>query len=187
LADNPDARAEVLPEIRERSRQEYLKKREEQQLMLLKRQLEEEKLLFRNETLTLQEQQDIAYRERLIELAEERRRMDAQAHVEGYHMPESYIQEKGKLDRKKLESALYGRYEDDPEGFLNEQEEWEQFQIKKANLLDQEGKSKDASQYDFVFDEEQQIEFVMKSTLNRSESREVKINLKEAKGTFKLL
>jgi pre-mRNA-splicing factor ATP-dependent RNA helicase DHX16 len=47
-------------------------------------------------------------------------------------MPEDYITEKGKLDKKKQESVLHKRYEenDDPEAFISEQSKWEDHQVR---------------------------------------------------------
>ncbi|KNE56940.1 hypothetical protein AMAG_02707 [Allomyces macrogynus ATCC 38327] len=169
-------KARALADLRDRSRQEYLAKREEQQLLIRRRQLEEEKALFRNEKLTARERADMEYRERLLELAEQRRRLDTEAKVDAYQMPESYIQEKGKLDRKKVDAALYGRYEDDPNGaFVSEQDQWEEHQIRMAKQLDPMagGGDGDGNPYDFVFDEEQHIQFVMQQTLNKDADKDM--------------
>ncbi|KAL7747311.1 hypothetical protein RI367_007365 [Sorochytrium milnesiophthora] len=166
LADDPNARKEALPDIRMRSRQEYLKKREEQQLELLKSQLDAEEFLFRDEKLTKREQQQLEHRRQLLRLAEERRRIDDK--VDAYMMPEDYIQEKGKIDRKKVDAALYGRYQED-EQFVNEQEQWEDHQIKtamaKANVRKSDQPAGNETEYDYLFDEEQHIEFMVRDTM----------------------
>lgn len=94
-------------------------------------------------------------------------------------MVQDYITEKGKLDRKRLESALYKRYEEEPEEngkFINEQEIWEEHQISmaqqqvsKATAVKTPSSEKpllmEADDYDYVFDE-QQINFVLENTLH---------------------
>jgi pre-mRNA-splicing factor ATP-dependent RNA helicase DHX16 len=74
-----------------------------------------------------------------------------------------YITEKGKIDRKKKESALYKRYEDE-EKFVSEQDQWEQEQIKKSAAKADRGQPDD--DYEYVFDEDQKIDFVMAAKIN---------------------
>ncbi|KAK3059816.1 hypothetical protein LTR53_020287, partial [Teratosphaeriaceae sp. CCFEE 6253] len=70
-----------------------------------------------------------------LRLAEEREGIDD--HVDGYAMPEDYITEKGKLDMKRKEGALYQRYVDRDdagrERYVTEHEEWEREQLAKTN------------------------------------------------------
>lgn len=83
-----------------------------------------------------------------------------------------YITEKGKIDRKKKESALYKRYEED-EQFVSEQDQWEQLQIQKsARRAEREAEEDD---YDYVFDEDQKIDFVMAAKLNEDESGDAEL------------
>jgi hypothetical protein len=44
-------------------------------------------------------------------------------------MPEDYITEKGKLDKKKQEAALKQRYQESDESFITEQQIWEDLQV----------------------------------------------------------
>ena len=82
-----------------------------------------------------------------------------------------YITEKGKIDRKKKESALYKRYEED-EQFVSEQDQWEQLQIQKsARRAEREAED----DYDYVFDEDQKIDFVMAAKLNEDESGDAEL------------
>lgn len=74
-----------------------------------------------------------------------------------------YITEKGKIDRKKKESALYKRYEDEDK-FVSEQDQWEQEQIKKSTTRIE--KSQPEDEYDYVFDEDQKIDFVLAAKIN---------------------
>jgi hypothetical protein len=66
-----------------------------------------------------------------------------------------YITEKGKIDKKKKEQALYQRYEEkrDTQYFTTEQEQWESHQIAKSslNVGAQDRQRRDS--YEYVFDE----------------------------------
>ncbi|TPX49811.1 hypothetical protein SeMB42_g00606 [Synchytrium endobioticum] len=173
LANDREARKTVLDDLREISRQEYLGKREEQRLALLEAAIADEELLFKNETLSKRERDEFDYKKKLLKLAKER--MAINDKVDAYHMPDDYITEKGKLDRKKQESVLYQRYQESNDLFVTDQDQWEQLQILKS--LSKPG-AKDRPQademmdYDFVFDESQHIDFVLASGLARLSSKE---------------
>ncbi|KAJ5232743.1 hypothetical protein N7468_005699 [Penicillium chermesinum] len=167
LADDAEARAAVMPDIRLRSRQEYLKKREAERLALLRRQVAEETAELReNPNLTRREKEEFARNREVLRLAEERLRIDD--HRDGYMMPEDYITEKGKIDRKKKEEALYKRYverdEMGQEKFVTEHEEWELEQSAKAKAQIQKPEF-DEGDYEYVFDDSQAINFVMDAKL----------------------
>ncbi|KAI9495489.1 hypothetical protein BDB00DRAFT_235398 [Zychaea mexicana] len=169
LGDDKDARKSVLPSIRERSRQEYLKLREQQRLELLRKQIEDEEFLFRDQKLTKREIQEHEYNKQVLALAEARLQIDTKE--DAYMMPEDYITEKGKIDKKKKESALYKRYEDD-EQFISEQDQWEQLQIQKsARRPEREGED----DYELVFDDDQKIDFVMAAKLNEPEGEDAEL------------
>lgn len=80
-----------------------------------------------------------------------------------------YITEKGKIDRKKKESALYKRYEEE-EKFVSEQEQWEQLQIQKAAQRAERAAEED--EYEYVFDEEQKIDFVLAAKMNELDEKD---------------
>ncbi|KAI8148616.1 hypothetical protein BJV82DRAFT_270446 [Fennellomyces sp. T-0311] len=86
LGDDKEARKSVLPSLRERSRQEYLKLREQQQLELLRKEIEDEEFLFRDQKLTAREVQDYEYKKQVLALAEARLKIDTKE--DGYMMPE---------------------------------------------------------------------------------------------------
>ncbi|KAJ2082437.1 hypothetical protein H4R24_001605 [Coemansia sp. RSA 988] len=176
LANDHDARQKALPEIRDRARQEYLKLREEQRLELLRQEIADEEEMFRGQALTNKEIRDLEHKKELLQLAEERKNIRDE--TGGYAMPEDYITEKGKIDRKKKQDALFKRYEDtgarrsakDGAPVLSEQEQWERQQINKSSTKtgtkerstaqDPEGK-----EYDYVLDLEN-VNFVLEDTLN---------------------
>ena len=168
LAEDAAARQAAMPDLRERSRQEYLKKREAERLALLRKQVREETEELRsNPRLTRREKDEFAKNREVLRIAEERLNIDD--HRDGYMMPEDYITEKGKIDRKKKEEALYKRYVDKDEHgqerFVTEQEEWEREQTAKAKAQISQSERVDEWQYDYVFDDAQKINFVVDARL----------------------
>ena len=169
LAEDTAARQAAMPDLRERSRQEYLKKRETERLALLRKQVAEETTELRsNPDLTRREKDEFAKNREVLRIAEERLRIDD--HRDGYTMPEDYITEKGKIDRKKKEEALYKRYVDKDEHgqerYVTEQEEWEREQTAKAKAQISQSERVDEGTYDYVFDDAQKINFVMDTRLD---------------------
>lgn len=166
LAEDAAARSAALPDLRERSRQEYLKKREAERLALLRKQVAEETEELRSGVkLSEKEKTEFAKNREVLRLAEERLRIDD--HLDGYAMPEDYITEKGKIDRKKKEDAMYKRYverdEYGQEKFVTEHEEWEREQAAKAKAQIASKERADEGEYDYVLDEEQGIKWVLDS------------------------
>lgn len=77
LAEDAAARAAAMPDLRERSRQEYLKKREAEQLTLLGKQVREETEELRtNPDLTRREKAEFAKNRELLRIAEARLKID---------------------------------------------------------------------------------------------------------------
>ncbi|OLY81585.1 Pre-mRNA-splicing factor ATP-dependent RNA helicase-like protein cdc28 [Smittium mucronatum] len=167
LANNRELRNKYLPDLRERSRQQYLNLREEQQLELLSREIKEEEFLFGSEKLTEKEKADLEYKKKVLSLANERKSLATVQ--DGYTMPEDYITEKGEIDKKKKEAALFGRYiepDSDSATFVSEQEQWEKHQIEKSlsKPFKEPSKSLTEKEYDYVLDTDE-IDFVMEETL----------------------
>ncbi|KAK0287175.1 hypothetical protein LTS00_010213 [Friedmanniomyces endolithicus] len=158
---------EEMRALRLRSRQDYLKKRSAQELVLLRKQVAEEADEERNNpTLTQEEKDEFARNREALRLAEEREGIDD--HVDGYAMPEDYITEKGKMDMKRKENALYQRYVDRDdtgrERFVTEHEEWEREQLAKTKAQIVVADRANEHEYEYVFDEEQQIRWVTDGT-----------------------
>ncbi|KAL8937999.1 MAG: hypothetical protein Q9216_004127, partial [Gyalolechia sp. 2 TL-2023] len=169
LAEDAAARDAAMPHLRERARQEYLKKREAEKLALLRKQVAEETEELRtNPDLTRREKAEFQQNREVLKLAEARLKIDD--HRDGYIMPEDYITEKGKIDRRKKEEALYKRYVDrdeyGQEKFVTEQEEWEREQTAKAKAQIAQSERVDDGDYEYVFDDAQRINFVMDSRLD---------------------
>lgn len=170
LADDPESRKEVMGDLRLRSRQEYLKKREAQRLDLLKLEVEDEKNLFRGQKLSKREIEEHERKVELIRIMEERQKIDDG--TDGYMLPDDYITEQGRIDSKKRKNALYQRYEErkvkgaDGE-FVTDVDQWEESQREKTNLLTGAlDKEVIEDGYDYVFDESQGIAFLQEGKMD---------------------
>lgn len=182
LADDPAKREAELKDIRLRSRQEYLKKREAQELALLRKQVAEEQQELRdNPNISAAEKAEFARNLETLRIAEERLRIDD--HVEGYALPEDYITEKGKINRRAKQDALYSRHVDKDEfgreRFVTEHEEWEQEQLAKTKAQIVVNDRVNEGDYEYVFDEAQQLQWVtdraMTGGLNKMQSQEERL------------
>ncbi|KAF3923371.1 hypothetical protein ABW21_db0204814 [Orbilia brochopaga] len=168
LADDPAARMAAVDDLRLRSRQQYLSKREVERLWILEREVAEDNEELRSGAkLSERELADFARRRELLRIAKERQRVDE--HRDGYQLPDDYITEKGKIDRKRKEEALYKRYTDrdettGQERFITEHEEWEREQQSKAKAQINRAEREDDGDYEYVFDDSQKINFLMEST-----------------------
>ncbi|KAK7908495.1 helicase associated domain-containing protein [Apiospora marii] len=168
IAEDAAARQAAMPDIRERSRQEYLKKRETERLALLRKQVADEQAELRSGArLSDKERAEFGKNLEILRLAEERLKIDD--HRDGYYMPDDYITEKGKIDRKKKEDVLYKRYVDKDEygqeKFVTEHEEWEREQTQKAKAQINRAERQYEGDYSLVMDEEQYINWNLDATL----------------------
>ena len=162
LGDDTVARQQAMPSLRERSRQEYLQKREAQQMDLLKLEIIDEENLFRGMKISKKEERELERKKEVLRLMEERQKIDDG--YDGYQLPDDYITEQGKIDSEKKRNVLYKRYEEnkkDDKAFVTDVDQWEQSQTAnstyKMGALDKVVVEED---YDFVFDESQQIAFL---------------------------
>ena len=163
LADDADARSRAMPNLREHSRQEYLTKREIQRIELLRREIADDEALFRGMKVTKREQRELERKKELLRIVEERLKINDK--WEGYMLPEDYLTEQGKIDKKKKENVLYQRYEDakpKDDQFTTDVDQWEASQTQhstfKVGAMD---KPELVQEYDYVFDESQTFKFVM--------------------------
>ena len=163
LADDAAMRQAATPELRERARQEYLKKRLPQQIALLKQKIRiEEEILGEADDVTPSELRDLQQMKDTLATYEETQKIDTGEG--GYQLPADYITEKGKIDRARKESALYARYQSgrDDAKRANELETWEASQTRKA-VSKSAYKRTDfkEDEYEYVFDNDQHIDFVV--------------------------
>ncbi|KAJ3754986.1 pre-mRNA splicing factor [Lentinula raphanica] len=163
LADDSEARGIALPSLRIHSRQEYLTKRELQQIELLRKEIADDEALFSGMKISRRERAELERKKELLKLVEERLKINDK--YDGYQLPEDYITEQGKIDKKKKENALYQRYEDakpKDDQFTTDVDQWEASQTQhstfKVGAMD---KRELVDEYDYVFDENQTIQFIM--------------------------
>ncbi|KAK7048195.1 pre-mRNA splicing factor [Favolaschia claudopus] len=167
LADDTEARILAMPSLRQHSRQEYLTKREIQQIELLRKEIADDEVLFSGMKISKRERRELEHKKELLKLVEERLKINDK--YEGYQLPEDYLTEQGKIDKKKKENALYQRYEEakpKDDQFVTDVDQWEASQTRhstfKSGALDKEEVRDD---YEYVFDESQTIKFVMDTAM----------------------
>ncbi|RIA90734.1 P-loop containing nucleoside triphosphate hydrolase protein [Glomus cerebriforme] len=187
LADDAESRRKVLPDIRERSRQEYLRDRTDKQMKMLELGIIDEDTLFKDEKLTKKEKKELELKKETLRLTKER--LSLSGKTDDYAMPEDYITEKGKIDKKKKESVLYKRYEEDRDQnkFVTDQDQWEQNQIVKSQLkVGAQDRVKQEEQYDYVFDD-QAIEFLNWDWKSNNKDDEIIAKIDEAEKKAKTI
>lgn len=156
---NETTRDMSVLEMRELSRRLYLAKREAKEVTLTERQLEDEAEMFDQEDLSAAERLRLEMTKKVIEMTKDRDRFETK--LEGYHIPDSYEREDGKLDLSKREAALTARYEEEPEK-QTEEDQWMDAQGTKAVFKPgaKDKKTREETEgYEYVFDD--QIEFVL--------------------------
>ncbi|KZT11997.1 pre-mRNA splicing factor [Laetiporus sulphureus 93-53] len=167
LAEDTEARERAMPNLREHSRQEYLTKREMQRIELLRREIADDEALFAGMKISKREQRDLEHKKELLRLVEERLKIDTK--WEGYQLPEDYITEQGKIDKKKKEGVLYQRYEEakpKDDQFTTDVDQWEAAQTRHSTFkMGAMDKKEIVEDYEYVFDESQTIKFVLESTM----------------------
>uniref|UniRef100_A0A674GPE8 RNA helicase n=1 Tax=Taeniopygia guttata TaxID=59729 RepID=A0A674GPE8_TAEGU len=146
-----------IPELRKRSRREYLAKREREKLEELEQEIQDEELLFGEEALTAAERRELRYKRRLRDLARDYKRAGAQEELERssrYHIPQE--------TRDKVrgeEEALAPR---------DEQRRWEEQLLGAAALR---FGARDAArhqrhpEYPLLLEEEEMVQFVSAARL----------------------
>lgn len=149
--------------LRHRSRQEYLAKRSQQQVELLRQEIKDEETLFRGVRMSKREERELERKKELLRIAEEFEELGE--NNDAYALPEDYLTEQGRLDRKRKESALHDkRYEKARDSrrkkAVSENDMFENEQIARSHLLDQPS-APEAGGFEFVFDESQAIQFLM--------------------------
>lgn len=166
-----EEKEEMMPMLRDVSRQEYLKKREKQKIEDLRAEIQDEEYLFQGVDMTAQERENLKYKKKLLRLAEERMR---EVDVDNrYHMPDAY-DDLGKERQDKRYAAAMERYQEkDKEGKTGreEREDWESYQAHKAELrYGAREKAGKQPEYSFVF--EDQIDFIKDELLTGDDFQE---------------
>ena len=138
-----------------RSRQDYLAKREAEQLALLRRQVEEEadeeeRL---GDRLSKQERADFRKNRETLRLAEARNAIDE--HRDGYILPDADYSNRSEVLTRKHKERGYEK---------SEVQLWEEEQTKKVGAQVKRPERTNEEDYEFVFDESQNIKFETKPT-----------------------
>ena len=151
-----------IKDIREESRQAYLTKRAEEKLFLLRQQVEDDdRELLSNPRLSKREIKQFEKNREVLRLAEERERIDD--HIDGYVLPEDYLDEKGNISKKRKKDALYAKekFKDgDEERPLTEIEVWEQEQLDKVKYQTSRSERPAQDEWKYVIDDTQRIKFI---------------------------
>jgi pre-mRNA-splicing factor ATP-dependent RNA helicase DHX16 len=156
-------------DLRLRSRQAYLQKREAEQLALLRKQVieeaeEEERL---GDRLSKQERADFARARATLRLAEERNNIDE--HLDGYILPDADYTNKAEALTRKHKDKGYEK---------SEVQLWEDEQTAKVRAQIKKPERVSADDYEYVFDTTQNIKF--DAPMIDLEKQRLQANLDEA-------
>ncbi|XP_015250685.1 PREDICTED: putative pre-mRNA-splicing factor ATP-dependent RNA helicase DHX16 [Cyprinodon variegatus] len=182
-----DDQKNMVPELRKRSRWEYLKKREAEKLEDLEAEILDEEYLFSTEELTEKERKDLEYKRTLRDLAKDYKKAGAKEQEERknrYYMPE----EKRSKEVPQRELEL----EETPMELGGEQGRWEEERLKTASLSfgakkERElGLKEEQERYQLILEEEEMIDFVstaitMKGTRSDKEEEQQALSQAELK------
>ncbi|KAK9460137.1 Pre-mRNA-splicing factor ATP-dependent RNA helicase-like protein cdc28 [Lipomyces oligophaga] len=168
LANDSKARDEILPEMRIRSREVYLKEREIKKLEELRAQVKDDEILAKSMRLSSSQRAEMQKSKELLRIAEER--MDIDTSYQGYQMLDDYITEKGKLDMKRKKDLMFKRYIEADSNrkrkVITDEGQWEDEQVKHA-LAKKNRRSEEEQEevsYDFVEDEDHKINFILEAS-----------------------
>lgn len=150
--------SEDIALLRQQARARYLNKREEEKYILLQREVAEfeedvEKYGWAN--LTRREQEEIQHKREVLQLLREKRGLDQE---DQYALPDD------NNDRKRKESVLYSKYQENGK-IVSEHEQWENqqaSQAKKSKIAHPDDiVAPNQDQYDYVFDDTHGIDFML--------------------------
>ena len=106
----------MIPELRKKSRRDYLKKREVDKVEELEADIVDEEYLFGDAKLTQRERADIEYKKKVLNLAKDYKKAQDMSKVDHYVMP----------DQKKGETSAYVEVDDREKAPNAEQKKWEE-------------------------------------------------------------
>lgn len=163
-----EEKAELVPELRLKSRRTYVEKRVNQQLALAEQLVADEEYFFEGENLSAAEKRRYEVQKKTLELA--KKRVSSKVDSSKYQIPDGHLDEDGKIDKKSREAVLHARYTEEKKG-KSEQETWEDEQTHHAVM--KFGAKKDKKDnYEYVF--EDQIDFIQTEMIKgRKPEREV--------------
>ncbi|XP_028656562.1 pre-mRNA-splicing factor ATP-dependent RNA helicase DHX16 [Erpetoichthys calabaricus] len=172
----------MVPELRKKSRRDYLGKREAEKLEDLEAEIVDEEYLFSNHDLTSWEKDQFKYKQTVRDLAKEYKKAGQKEKLEKttrYYMPEE--------KRSKTVPDEYIEPESGDTGSAprDEQRRWEEEQLGAAVLKFgardvQERSKKESERYEFVMEDDEMIEFVsaitMKGTVEKDDKKDVELS-----------
>lgn len=150
----------VMPELRQRARQEYLMTRPDRQLALARRELEEQQSMFEETELTGRERKRLKTQEQIVELASKVNMKAEETHF--YTLPDAVAEFSKQKDEAKNLQILSQRYRDS-EKAVTHTTTWEQEQIGPGYIRVDNVKQMDGKQYDLVGDDP--IDFITEQIL----------------------
>uniref|UniRef100_A0A3Q2VAM4 Pre-mRNA-splicing factor ATP-dependent RNA helicase DHX16 n=1 Tax=Haplochromis burtoni TaxID=8153 RepID=A0A3Q2VAM4_HAPBU len=156
-----DDQKNMLPELRKRSRWEYLKKRESEKLEDLEAEIVDDEYLFSTEELTERERKELEYKRTIRDLAKDYKKAGAKEQEERknrYYMPEE--------NRRKEVPQRDLELEETPMELGGEQGRWEEERLKTASLSfgakkeREQGMKQEQEKYQLILEEDEMIDFV---------------------------
>ncbi|KAM9353294.1 pre-mRNA-splicing factor ATP-dependent RNA helicase DHX16 [Symphorus nematophorus] len=156
-----DDQKNMLPELRKRSRREYLKKREAEKLEDLEAEIKDDEYLFSTDELTERERKELEYKRTLRDLAQDYKKAGAKEQEERknrYYMPEE--KRSKEVPQRDLE------LEETPMELGGEQGRWEEERLKTASLSfgakreREQGMRREQEKYQLILEEDEMINFV---------------------------
>ncbi|KAJ6578837.1 P-loop containing nucleoside triphosphate hydrolase protein [Mycena vulgaris] len=156
----PGQEIRAVSALRERSRQEYLKKRELQQIELLRADIADDEALFHGTKLTKEETSVHERKKDLLAVVDARLAVDDGDRY--YRIPEEHLPKHG--DKQ---GPAHWRHEDSKpkeDEFVTDVDHWEAAQARSSAGL--RGRTEDRDEYEYVFDERQAIDFVEGYVMN---------------------
>ncbi|PFX22231.1 putative pre-mRNA-splicing factor ATP-dependent RNA helicase DHX16 [Stylophora pistillata] len=152
LKVDEEDRKKMVPDLRKKSRRDYVKKRRVDKLEMLQEDILDDEYLFEDAQISKREKQDREYKKKVYHLAVEHAKAGELEKVQRYEMPQEN-QKPAKYDETTVEEL----------GPNYEQKKWEEdklgYAVMKFGAKDARDKNK-KKDYDLVVDEDQ-INFVM--------------------------
>ncbi|XP_031950304.1 pre-mRNA-splicing factor ATP-dependent RNA helicase DHX16 isoform X2 [Corvus moneduloides] len=152
----------MIPELRKRSRREYLAKREREKLEELELEIQDEELLFGEDSLSAPELRELRYKRRVRDLAREYKRAGDREQLERssrYHIPE---ETRGKIPEREEPGA------EEPLAPRDEQRRWEEQLLGAAALrfgARDAALRQPARDYELLLEEDEMVQFVSAAQL----------------------
>ncbi|XP_043533810.1 pre-mRNA-splicing factor ATP-dependent RNA helicase DHX16 [Chiloscyllium plagiosum] len=173
-----DRRA-MIPELRKRSRRDYLGKREQEKLEDLEAEIVDDEYLFSATDLSSREKQQLDYKKKVRDLAREYKaagEQEKQEQSNRYYMPEE-------SRSKKVPDRYEEPKADDKHAPRDEQRRWEEEHMDAALLKFGARDARERNQqkeYEFVLEEDEMIDFVTAVTMQGTVSKDEKAEMSEA-------